>query len=385
VAAAKIRVVAALLETRFPSQWRFKMASTRKRLEALTAGLSIPEGPPAAAPEVGVAPPAQPSFPGAAASLVETRFPPAQIGHAAPRTGPGQMLAFRGQIQAVEGELSTLRERLQQHEGSTPTRKLDPATIQPSRWANRHAASFENADFAGLKADIEQAGGNVQAILVRPMQDQPGRYELVFGHRRHRACLELGIPVLASIWVDELGDAELFAAMDRENRERADLSPYEQGLMYQRALEEQLFPTQRQLAEKLGVSHTWVRKTLAVAQLPSAVIECFRSPLEIQYKHAEQLNTGLEKDRRAVLKKAEKVRGQKLAPAVAVAHLLGLDLAAKAEKIAIVSQGKTVGSCQRALNGAVTLSLLPSAMTDVPAEVLSASVADVLGRLRALG
>lgn len=359
------------------------MASTRKRLEALTAGLSIPEVPPAAAPNAPPAAPAHPSFPGAAA-VVETRFPPAHIGHPAPRTGPGQMLAFRGQMQAVEGELSTLRERLRQYDGSTPTRKLDPVTIQPTRWANRHAASFENADFAGLKADIEQAGGNVQPILVRPVPDQADRYELVFGHRRHRACLELGIPVLAAIWVDELGDAELFAAMDRENRERADLSPYEQGMMYQRALDEHLFPTQRQLAEKLGVSHTWVRKALIVAQLPSAVVECFRSPLEIQYRHAEQLNAGLEKDRRAVLKKAEKVRGQKLVPAGVVARLLGLDLSAKAEKIAIRSEGKSVGSCQRAVNGTVTISLLPSAITDVQPEALSASISEVLAKLRGL-
>ncbi|CAN7775084.1 ParB/RepB/Spo0J family partition protein [Variovorax sp. LjRoot84] len=360
------------------------MASTRKRLEALTAGLSIPEVPPAAAPSAAPAAPAHPRFPGAAAA-VETRFPLAQVGHPAPRTGPGQMLAFRGQMQAVEGELSALRERLRQYDGSTPARKLDPSTIQPTRWANRHAASFENADFAGLKADIEQAGANVQPILVRPVPDQTDRYELVFGHRRHRACLELGIPVLAVIWTDELGDAELFAAMDRENRERADLSAYEQGMMYQRALEEQLFPTQRQLAEKLGVSHTWVRKALMVAQLPPAVVECFRSPLEINHRHAEQLNAGLEKDRRAVLKRAEKLRGQKLAPAVVVARLLGLDPVLKAQKIPVQSQGKTVGSCQQAADGGVTISLLPGAIADLPSEAISVAIADVLGKLRAQG
>lgn len=360
------------------------MASTRKRLEALTAGLSIPEPVPVATPVSSGAVPAPPALPGAAAA-VETRFPPAQPGQHAPRTGPGQMVVFRGQMQAAEGELAALRERLRQHDGSTPTRKLDPETIRASRWANRHPASFENAEFAGLKADIEQAGGNVQPILVRPMADQPGQYELVFGHRRHRACLELRIPVLAAIWLDELGDAELFAAMDRENRERADLSPYEQGVMYQRALEEQLFPTQRQLAEKLGVSHTWIRKALMVAQLPSPVLECFRSPLEVQHRHAEQLNTALDKDRRSVLKRAEKVRGQKLAPAVVVARLLGLEAAAKPEKLAIRSDGKTVGSCLRAPDGTVTLTLLPGAVSGLPAEALLKSIAETLQSVKLLG
>jgi ParB family chromosome partitioning protein len=360
------------------------MANTRKRLEALTAGLSIPEVLPAAAPSAAPAALAPPGFPGAA-PLVETRFPPAQVGHPAPRTGPGQMLAFRGQIQAVEGELSALRERLRQYDGSTPTRKLDPSKIQPTRWANRHPDSFKNSDFAGLKADIDQAGGNVQPILVRAVPDQADHYELVFGHRRHRACLELGIPVLAVVWTDELGDAELFAAMDRENRERADLSAYEQGQMYLRAIDEQLFPSQRQLAEKLGVSHTWVNKALMVAQLPSAVVECFRSPLEINHRHAAQLNAGLEKDKRGVLKRAEKLRGQKLAPAVVVARLLGLDSVLKAQKIPVQSEGKTLGSCQLATDGGVTISLLPGPIADLPPEAISAAIADVLGKLRAQG
>ncbi len=361
------------------------MASTRKRLEALTAGLSIPEPAPAATAPVPPAAAAAPVLPGAAVPApVETRFPPAQTGAMAPRTGPGQMLAFRGQMQAVEGELAALRERLRQHDGSTPTRKLDPTTIRASRWANRHPAAFETAAFAALKADIEQAGGNVQPILVRALPDEPGKYELVFGHRRHRACLELGIPVLAAIWVDELGDIELFTAMDRENRERTDLSAYEQGVMYQRALDEQLFPTQRQLAEKVGRSHTWVRKALMVAQLPSAVLECFRSPLEVQHRHAEQLNAALDKDRRSVLKRAEKVRGQKLAPAAVVARLLGLEAVAKPEKLAIQSDGKTVGSCQRAPDGSVTLTLLPGAMSEVASDALVRSVAETLQRVRLL-
>jgi ParB family chromosome partitioning protein len=219
------------------------MSSTRKRLEALTANLSLPQATAQPADiDLPKAAPAEEPAPHAAAS-VETRFPPAVGGGThVPRTGPGQMLAFRGQIQQVEGEMAALREKLRQYEGSLPTRKMDPATIRPSRWANRHESAFKTSEFAGLKADIEHAGGNVQPILVRPIKDEPGQFELVFGHRRHRASLELGIPVLASIWVDELGDAALFAAMDRENRERADLSPYEQGVMYQRALEEQLVP-----------------------------------------------------------------------------------------------------------------------------------------------
>jgi ParB family chromosome partitioning protein len=218
------------------------------------------------------------------------------------------MLQFRGQMLAVEGEIGKLRDQLKEHEGSTPTKKLDPQLVFPSRWANRHPDSVNTAEFTRLKQDIELAGGNVQAISVRALTDQPGKYEIVFGHRRHRACSDLGIPVLATIDTTAVSDHDLFSAMDRENRERADLSPFEQGTMYRRALDEKLYPSNRRLAEALGVSHTWVANVLQVADLPTPVVECFRSPLDIQHRHAKTIATALEVDRKAVLRRAEKLR-----------------------------------------------------------------------------
>ena len=92
------------------------MASTRKRLEALTAGLSLPSDLARSAPHLPVSPPAPDQAPCAAPGM-ETRFPPAAVGGFLPRTGPGQMLAFRGQIQQVEGEMASLRDKLRQYEG----------------------------------------------------------------------------------------------------------------------------------------------------------------------------------------------------------------------------------------------------------------------------
>jgi ParB family chromosome partitioning protein len=149
-------------------------------------------------------------------------------------------------------------------------------------------------------------------------------YEIVFGHRRHRACLELGLPVLAAISTAPMSDLELFAAMDRENRERADLSAWEQGMMYRKALDEQMFPSQRRLAESLGVSHTWVRKAISVAEIPDPVVQCFRSPLEIQFRHAELILGALEADRKGVLRRAEKLRqSERFSAAAVVAALIG--------------------------------------------------------------
>ena len=335
--------------------------------------------PVAPSPDATEVAPAAPSLPPAAVSD-SARFPPALPG-SAPRTGPGQMLQFRGQMLAVEGELSKLRERLRQHEGALPARKLDTALVVPSRWANRHKDSFSNAEFVRLKQDIELSGGNVQPILVRVLPDQSERFEVVFGHRRHRACAELGLPVLAVIETGAMSDLELFAAMDRENRERADLAPYEQGVMYRRALDEKLYPSNRRLAEALGVSHTWVANVLSVADLPPPVIECFRSPLEIQHRHAKALSAALEGDRKGVLKRAEKLRQQATprASGAVVEALIGAERPKRSERRGVMqAKGRAIGHWSVDDSGALNLQIQPGLVDPATVASVMQSVADLV-------
>lgn len=341
--------------------------SIKDKLLAKTSDLTAAE-PSALPPPAVAANPAQfpPALPAGGAAAV-----------AAARTGPGQMLQFRGQMLAVESELGKLRERLKAHEGALPARKLDAAQVHPSRWANRHQDAFQTADFMRLKQDIEQAGGNVQPVLVRPHAEREGHYELVFGHRRHRACAELGLPLLAVIDSEPMSELDLFAAMDRENRERVDLSPYEQGQMYRRALDEKLYPSNRRLAEALGVSHTWVANVLAVADLPQPVVDCFRSPLEIQHRHAKAIATALEHDRKNVLKRAERVRQQArtLAPAAVVTALVATttELAARAGEVML--DGRHYGRWSLDASGNFSLQLKAAAMASHEPHELARRVA----------
>ena len=358
--------------------------STKSKLLAMTENLQLPADLPTPAESAPAAPSAT-SVEGPLGSRTQqpqTKFPPVATG-TAPRTGPGQMLQFRGHMLATEGELGKLRDRLKEHEGSTPTRKLDPQVIVPSRWANRHPDSFSTAEFTRLKQDIELAGGNVQPISVRPLGDQLGRYEIVFGHRRHRACVELGIPVLATIDTTAVSDHDLFSAMDRENRERADLSPYEQGTMYRRALDEKLYPSNRRLAEALGVSHTWVANVLLVADLPAPVIECFASPLEVQHRHAKAIAAAVDGDRKGVLRRAEKLRTHRkaLSASAVVATLVGSpEGAAKATPTVLEVRGKPVGKWFKDGAGRLNIQLDAGVVSDEALDALARSLAEALAR-----
>ena len=261
-----------------------------------------------------------------------------------PKTAPGSMAHFMATQSTAVKEAQDLRERLKAFEGATPVRPLDPATVRPSRWANRHEASFADAAFEELKAEIEASGGNVQPVSVRTVAvalngSTPDGvvYELVFGHRRHRACLELGLPLLAM--VTELNDRELFETMERENRARKNLSAWEQGGMYKRALDEGLYPSQRKLSESLGVDVSLVSKSLSLARLPDAVVLAFASPLEIQFRWAQPLAEALQKDPDALIARAHRIQqssqssqsgqsgqsGQPMAALKVLAVLLGND------------------------------------------------------------
>jgi ParB family chromosome partitioning protein len=295
-----------------------------------------------------------------------------------PRTAPGQMLAARSEMLAMQGELIELREKLKHFDGSLPTIKVDPRTVRPTRWANRHESSFLTPAFARLKTSIELAGGNTQPILVRTTTE-PQIFEVVFGHRRNRACLELGLPVLAVVWNGPMPDIDLFLSMDRENREREDPSAYEQGTTYLAALESGLFQSQRRLAEAIGVSHTWVRKASMVAELPPAIIEAFGSPLEIQPKHAEEIGMALEHDKRAVMRRAEKVRqmAKRLAANQVVGYLVGrADQRRPTEKLKVGE--RTVGNWRRDSKGRVVITLDAVLADDATMAIVSAVVVEAL-------
>jgi ParB family chromosome partitioning protein len=92
--------------------------------------------------------------------------------------------------------------------------------------------------------------------------------------------------------------------MERENRTRQNLSAYEQGAMYRRALDEGLFPSLRQLATHVGRDHSDISKAMRIAALPQEVVSAFASPNDIQFRWAALLTDALERDRAGVLRVA---------------------------------------------------------------------------------
>jgi ParB family chromosome partitioning protein len=229
-----------------------------------------------------------------------------------PKTGPGALIAYMERESEAISEAALLRSELEEFKGGLPTKKLDPNLIVRSKWANRHHLSFAGDDYEGLKNDIKGQGGNVQPIKVRHLKGEVGKYEIVFGHRRHQACLELGLLVQAII--EDLDEKHLFIEMDRENRQRKDLRPFEIGAMYAKALDEGLFSSARKLAEEVGIDQSQLTKALSLARLPAKVLGAFVSPLDLQYRWVADLNDAIQKDPDLVLNLAETIASESPRP-----------------------------------------------------------------------
>ncbi|WGR90659.1 plasmid partitioning protein RepB (plasmid) [Bradyrhizobium sp. ISRA435] len=138
-----------------------------------------------------------------------------------------------GVIGATQRSLAELREerdRLQALVDAGGSSELDPASIDPSPFPDRLPDDSE-ADFEALKKLIAEEGQKVP-IQVRRHPNVSDRYQVVYGHRRWRAALDLGVKV--KVTVVSLSDSELVVAQGIENAARQDLSWIERALFASR-------------------------------------------------------------------------------------------------------------------------------------------------------
>jgi plasmid partitioning protein RepB len=192
--------------------------------------------------------------------------------------------------------------------GGTVVLKLDPRRIAPSAFANRDRRSLDASDpeLLTLIANI-RSQGQLEPIRLRPAEPSAQfEYEIVYGHRRHAACLALneeiegGHPVLALLDAKAIDVRDHVLKMYQENAARKDLSAYETGAMFSNWLGEKVFANQTELGEAVGLEQGTVAKYLAISRLPTVILQAFGDPRAISLRWAEIINAAL-KDRRSTV------------------------------------------------------------------------------------
>lgn len=140
------------------------------------------------------------------------------IANSSPQTKDRATKTTAPALGALQGSLSAIRE-------------LDPSLIDD--WGPKDRLdgfTAVNSDDVGdgfetLKSSIKDGGQQVP-ILVRRAGTE-GRFEIIYGRRRLRACRELGLKVRAN--VQDLDDATALLAKGVENAARRNLSFYEKA------------------------------------------------------------------------------------------------------------------------------------------------------------
>ena len=140
-----------------------------------------------------------------------------------------------------------------------PVDLIEPNPFQPRM-------SFDEDALEELAESIRTLG-LIQPVTVRRIPS--GRYQIISGERRFRACRKAGYDMIPT-YVRDANDQGMLEMAIVENIQREDLDPIEVALSYQRLIEECNL-TQEQMAERVGKKRASVTNTLRLLKLPAKV------------------------------------------------------------------------------------------------------------------
>ena len=147
-----------------------------------------------------------------------------------------------------------------------PPTSLPIDRLQPGRYQPR--TRMDDAALAELTASV-RAQGVMQPVLVRPVADGAGRYEIIAGERRFRAATMAGLERVPVV-VHDVDDRTAAAMALIENIQRQDLNPLEEARGLQRLVDE-FGLTHEAAAQAVGRSRSAASNLLRLLQLSDPV------------------------------------------------------------------------------------------------------------------
>ena len=170
-----------------------------------------------------------------------------------------------------------------------------------------------NEDMEQLVESVSRSGVMTPATV---RQKEDGRYELISGHRRKKACELAGLETL-KCEVKELTHDEAIIVMVESNLQRSVILPSEKAFAYKMRLEAMKRQGERsdltssplgtklrsdaELAEKVGESRNQIQRYIRLTELVPEILQmvderqiAFRPAVEISYLSEEQQYTLLE-------------------------------------------------------------------------------------------
>lgn len=159
-------------------------------------------------------------------------------------------------------------------------RNLEIALIDPPDEVAR--LEIPESAIKELAQSIKEQG-QLQPIIVFKRNE---RYEIVFGHRRWLAMRYLKAKTISCKVTDSSPEMNALARAS-ENLQRSDLSPLEEGIIYQGLIEKYDMPLD-QIAKITGISAGIVKRRINILKMPDPLIDAVHKRL-ISQSVAEEL------------------------------------------------------------------------------------------------
>ena len=172
--------------------------------------------------------------------------------------------------------------KIEPQKNQLPISELIPNKYQPRK-------NFDEINLEDLTNSIKERG-IIQPIIVRKLNNENSKFEIIAGERRWLAAQRAGIhtvPVVIAD-VDDLKSLE-FAIV--ENVQRHDLNPLEEAQGYKRLIDEFSYD-QEKVSKFIGKSRSYITNSLRILTLPDEVIKLIESN-KLSTGHAKIL-VGLE-------------------------------------------------------------------------------------------
>lgn len=165
-----------------------------------------------------------------------------------------QSAALTEQLQAIDKNPETVVE--------IPLSRLIVNPYQPR-------IEMELESLRELAESIEQ-NGLIQPIVVARDGDT---LTIIAGHRRVEAHKQLKQEFIKAIIMDKVVHAQLALLPLVENLQRSNMNPIENAIAFKKILDDKIVESQNELAEKIGVSKSWLSKSLSVLRLPDTLLK----------------------------------------------------------------------------------------------------------------
>jgi ParB family chromosome partitioning protein len=154
-----------------------------------------------------------------------------------------------------------------------PTHMIDEDTDQPRY-------QFDEESLQELLKSIEELG-LLSPIKVRTTKD--GRYKIIYGNRRYKACKILAKPTIPCIVSNVTDELEIYLEQIAENLTREGFSPIEEAEAFNKLLNDPKFSSStKYLSSKLGKPEVYIKNKCDLLKFSNAVKKMVVSGTEIK-------------------------------------------------------------------------------------------------------